>query len=98
MDWKPSSENPQKARLSLVGAGPGDPDLITYKAVKVLQTANVVLYDALVDVNLLQHAPNVPHIYVGKRAGQSQYDSIGNQSIDSRNGTQTWTCCKIKRR
>lgn len=70
MDWKPSSENPQKARLSLVGAGPGDPDLITYKAVKVLQTANVVLYDALVDVNLLQHAPNVPHIYVGKRAGQ----------------------------
>ncbi|HUH73988.1 MAG TPA: uroporphyrinogen-III C-methyltransferase [Chitinophagales bacterium] len=69
MDWKPSNENHPKARLSLVGAGPGDPDLITYKAVKVLQNADVVLYDALVDKNLLQHAPHVEHIYVGKRAG-----------------------------
>lgn len=70
MDWKPSNNLHHQARLSLVGAGPGDPDLITYKAVKVLQTANVVLYDALVDISLLQHAPNVEHIFVGKRAGQ----------------------------
>lgn len=68
--WQPSENIHQKARLTLVGAGPGDPDLITYKAVKVLQTADVVLYDALVDKSLLEHAPDAQHIYVGKRAGQ----------------------------
>lgn len=56
-------------RLTLVGAGPGDPELITLKGVKVLQSADVVLYDALVHPDLLKHAPQAQHIYVGKRAG-----------------------------
>src|SRR5690606_20147882 len=56
-------------RLTVVGAGPGDVELITLKAIKALQAANVVLYDALVDVALLEYAPNAEHIFVGKRKG-----------------------------
>jgi len=58
-------------RLSLVGAGPGDPDLITLKGLKALQSADCVLYDALANDALLQHVPaHAVRIYVGKRAGQ----------------------------
>lgn len=58
------------AKLSLVGAGPGDPDLITIKAVKCLQTADVVLYDALANEVLLQHAAKASlKLFVGKRYG-----------------------------
>lgn len=56
-------------QLTVVGAGPGDVELITLKAIKALQAANVVLYDALVDVALLEYAPNAEHIFVGKRKG-----------------------------
>src|SRR5690554_25204 len=57
-------------RLTLVGAGPGDPELITLKGVLALGKADVVLYDALVDETLLQHAPEKSlKIYVGKRNG-----------------------------
>ncbi|MCF8715926.1 uroporphyrinogen-III C-methyltransferase [Joostella atrarenae] len=56
-------------KLTLIGAGPGDPDLLTVKGMKTLQTANVVLYDALVNPQLLTYAPNAEHIFVGKRKG-----------------------------
>lgn len=60
-------------RLTLVGAGPGDPELITLKGVLALGKADVVLYDALVDRALLQHAPiGALKIYVGKRNGSSE--------------------------
>ncbi|MEN9684383.1 MAG: uroporphyrinogen-III C-methyltransferase [Bacteroidota bacterium] len=56
--------------LSLVGAGPGDPDLITVKAIKVLRKAAVILYDALANEELLNYAkPAALKIFVGKRFG-----------------------------
>lgn len=58
-----------KAKLTLVGAGPGDPDLITLKGIKALRQADVVLYDALISKELLDHAPRAEKIYVGKRRG-----------------------------
>ena len=59
--------------LSLVGAGPGDPDLITLKAVKTLQVADVILYDALANDTLLDYAkPDCIKIFVGKRYGCHQ--------------------------
>ncbi len=72
-------------KLTVVGAGPGDVDLITLKGVKALANANVVLYDALVDVGLLQYAPTAEHIFVGKRRGCYTYqqDQI-NELIVSR--------------
>ena len=58
-------------KLTLVGAGPGDPDLITLKGIKALKEANIVLYDALVNPILLKHCrKNIPKIYAGKRAGK----------------------------
>lgn len=54
--------------LFVVGAGPGDPELITMKAYKVLQNAAVVLYDNLANKQLLELTPkNCDHIYVGKQ-------------------------------
>ena len=55
----------------LIGAGPGDPDLITLKAVKALNKADVVLYDYLANEEILKHAPeDAKRIYVGKKAGE----------------------------
>lgn len=55
----------------LIGAGPGDADLITLKAVKALNKADVVLYDYLANEEILAHAPDdAEKIYVGKKAGE----------------------------
>lgn len=57
-------------KVTLVGAGPGDPELITLKGVLALNRADVVLYDALIDPTLLQHAPEQAlKVFVGKRNG-----------------------------
>jgi len=57
--------------VSLVGAGPGDPELITVKGLRRLQNADVVIYDALVNEALLRECrADAALIYVGKRAGQ----------------------------
>lgn len=57
-------------KLTLVGAGPGDPELISLKGIKALESANAVLYDALVHPGLLDYVPeNAIKEYVGKRAG-----------------------------
>ncbi|MCG3167323.1 MAG: Siroheme synthase [Bacteroidia bacterium] len=61
----------KKPFLSLVGAGPGDPELITLKGIKALKQADVVLYDALTHPDLLNYAPAKSlKISVGKRSGQ----------------------------
>ncbi len=61
-------------KLTLVGAGPGDPDLLTLKGAKALQSADVVLYDALANPELLNLAPkSALKVFVGKRAGRHRY-------------------------
>jgi len=57
-------------KVTIVGAGPGDPDLITVKGLKALRSCDVVLYDALANDELLSHVPaHALQIYVGKRSG-----------------------------
>jgi len=59
-----------EGKVSLVGAGPGDPDLITVKGLRVLREADVVLYDALISGGILAHVPpSAVKIDVGKRGG-----------------------------
>ncbi|WP_134088038.1 uroporphyrinogen-III C-methyltransferase [Olivibacter sp. XZL3] len=61
-------------KITLVGAGPGDPDLISVKGVKALQTADVVIYDALVDETLLNYAPKeATRVYVGNPSGDENF-------------------------
>jgi uroporphyrin-III C-methyltransferase len=72
-------------RLTLVGAGPGDADLITVKGLKALQSADVVLYDALVAPELLDDCkPTAEKIYVGKRAGNHEFtqDQINDLIVE----------------
>lgn len=59
----------KKPKLIVVGAGPGDAELITLKGIKALQEADVVLYDALINRDILEHAVNAEKIFVGKRKG-----------------------------
>lgn len=60
-----------RGTVALVGAGPGDPDLLTRRAVRRLQDADVVFYDALVDLDALSLAPHARRVFVGKRAGRA---------------------------
>ncbi len=65
-----ASSNPSTGRVTLVGAGPGDPELLTLKAVKAIQSASVILVDDLVGDGVLAHAsPGARITYVGKRGG-----------------------------
>lgn len=57
-------------KIFLIGAGPGDPDLLTLKALRLLQSANIVLHDSLVSPEILALIPaTAQRVDVGKRAG-----------------------------
>lgn len=57
-------------KLTVVGAGPGDVELITLKAIKAIESADVILYDALINEELLEYASkDAEVIFVGKRKG-----------------------------
>ncbi|MBQ0909316.1 uroporphyrinogen-III C-methyltransferase [Flavobacterium sp. F-328] len=72
--------------VTLVGAGPGDPDLLTIKGAKALAEADVVLYDALANEEILTYAPKKAiKIFVGKRKGCHEYsqDQINQLIVDN---------------
>ncbi|NOY46986.1 MAG: uroporphyrinogen-III C-methyltransferase [Chlorobi bacterium] len=74
-------QNKKTPKLTLVGAGPGDPDLLTIKGAKALAEADVVLYDALINKQILEYAPkSATKIFVGKRKGNHSFsqDEINN--------------------
>ena len=75
-----------RGRLTVVGAGPGDVDLITIKAIKTIKSADVILYDALVNKDLLSYASaKAELIFVGKRKGCYAYQQTQiNELIVSR--------------
>lgn len=64
------------AKVWLVGAGPGDPELLTLKAVRALHEADVVLIDDLVNPAVLEHCPGTRVITVGKRGGAVPHPRI----------------------
>ncbi|MEX0273211.1 MAG: uroporphyrinogen-III C-methyltransferase [Flavobacteriaceae bacterium] len=71
--FHPSKEGTGRGLLTVLGAGPGDAELITVKGIRALQRADVVLYDALINSELLDYAPHAEHIFVGKRKGCYAY-------------------------
>ena len=72
--------NSGKGKVTIAGAGPGDPGLITVKAKTALESADVVLYDNLVNAEILDWAPvHAERIYVGKKPYQR---SVGQETIN----------------
>jgi uroporphyrin-III C-methyltransferase len=67
--------------VSLIGAGPGDPELLTLKAADRLRRADLVLYDALATPELLELAPTAKRFFVGKRAGRHSIDQDGINAL-----------------
>ena len=71
--------------LWLVGAGPGDPELMTLKGARVLSKAQLVLYDSLVHKDVLDLAhPEAQLICVGKRAPRKNSSTIGSTEVPSK--------------
>jgi len=70
----------KQPKITLVGAGPGDTELITLKGLKAIQNADVILYDALVNEELLNEAPNAKAIFVGKRKG---FKALSQKAINT---------------
>ena len=82
----------QQGRVLLVGAGPGDPELLTLKAVRALKQADVILYDRLAGTGVLEHARReVELIPVGKAKGEHSVpqDKIQALMIERARGGQT---------
>lgn len=70
-----------KGKVSIVGAGPGDPELITLKGLNAIKMADVILYDALSSEELLEYSrAGTELIYVGKRCGKH---SLKQEDINS---------------
>ncbi|MCK0161772.1 uroporphyrinogen-III C-methyltransferase [Allomuricauda sp. F6463D] len=85
-----------RGKLTVVGAGPGDVDLITLKGVKALQSADVVLYDALVSPELLEYATNAEKIFVGKRKGCYSYQQEQINDLIVERATQGLQVVRLK--
>lgn len=70
-ELRPASGKHPRGRVFLVGAGPGDPDLLTLRAARLLAEARIVVYDHLVGEGVLDMiGPDARKIYVGKEAGK----------------------------
>ncbi len=85
------SETGQTGKVYLVGAGPGDPGLLTLRAVECLSQADLVVYDKLVNVRLLEHAPGAERICVGDLPGShdERYARVHRLLIDAARAGKT---------
>ena len=72
----------KKGKVILVGAGPGDAGLLTLKGKEMLERSEAVVYDWLVNPELLELAPQAEKIFVGKKGGQNGDGSIGRTVPD----------------
>jgi len=84
-------------KVYLVGAGPGDPELITLKAMRLIQSADIILYDRLVNNELLRHrAPHAQLIYCGKAPGAHTMSQTSIQQLLIRYARQGSSVVRLK--
>jgi uroporphyrinogen III methyltransferase/synthase len=75
----------KRGRVYIIGAGPGDPGLITLRGVECIEDADVIIYDYLVNPEILRHArPDARRIYAGKREGEHTFpqDEINRRLVE----------------
>lgn len=93
---RPGNSN-AAGKVFLVGAGPGDPELITVKGKKCLEIADVILYDKLVSAALLACATDRAElIYVGKKAGAHCVDQREIESLLIQKARKGMTVIRLK--
>jgi uroporphyrinogen III methyltransferase/synthase len=95
---KDSSPFPRASSLvSLVGAGPGDPKLLTIRGREVLEQADVILHDALIDAELLKFArEDAEKIFVGKRAGHHALSQDEINALIIEKARENKIVCRLK--
>lgn len=87
----------RQGMVTLVGAGPGDPELLTLKALKTLEKADVVVYDRLVSSSIMALIPSRSQtIFVGKAKGQSGITQAGINQLLVRLAQQGKQVCRLK--
>ncbi len=85
------------SKLTIVGAGPGDPELITLKGLKAIENADVILYDALVNPLLLEYSKvGTPKIFVGKRKGIHTFTQDQINDLIVENATKYGNVIRLK--
>jgi len=81
----------------IVGAGPGNPDLITVRGLTCLREADVILYDRLVDMRLLEQSrPTAERIYVGKEPGSEDIQQRRTEELMIEGARKGQTICRLK--
>ena len=87
----------RNAKVYLVGAGPGDPGLITVKGRECIETADVIIYDYLASPTLLNHAQKKAEIiYVGKKGGDHTLSQDGINSLIVEKAKAGFKVCRLK--
>jgi uroporphyrinogen III methyltransferase/synthase len=88
---------PQTGRVSLVGAGPGDPGLLTLRGRDALASAEVVVYDRLANPRVLEHAPAAAErIYVGKQPGDRTWRQAQINALLIERAAAGQVVCRLK--
>jgi len=93
----PEPSGTKAGRVFLIGAGPGDPELITVKGLRILSSADVLIHDSLVSDQLVERAPRkAEKIYVGKRAGLHCMNQRDINDLLIRKARQGGTVVRLK--
>ena len=91
------NKNSRAGKVWLVGAGPGDAELLTLKAVRAINTADVIFYDYLVSADIRALFPkNIPAFYVGKAKNQHSIAQEDLNQLLVKQAQQGLNVCRIK--
>src|SRR5580693_2989346 len=90
-------DSTMKGKVYLIGAGPGDPGLLTLKGRDALAEADIIVYDALIDPQLLEWAkPGAVHVFAGKRGRFHSKEQAEINGLIARKAAQGKCVARLK--